>query len=120
MKITKEQLKQLIKEELAAAMEEGFLSRLFGKKAPPKPDWMHHMKAIEGAYRDRRGMDRSEKIDPEIGKKLGFLADYYLETGETLNSEKGEKMLMKLIRLSRSMGTPRWEKFLSKYSVEAV
>ena len=37
MKIKKSQLKQLIKEELEATMDEGFLDKLMGRTDPSKP-----------------------------------------------------------------------------------
>ena len=52
MKITKEKLNQIIKEEIAATVEEGFFSKLFNR---PDKRWAAELKKIDKA------MDRAKK-----------------------------------------------------------
>ncbi len=106
-----------LNETAKRGMEEGMFDKLkgmFGGKETPDPR-SAMAGEIEKKYREIKRLEPNEKVDLEIAKKMGFLADYYIETGERLNTTKGERMFKKFLSLARARG-PEWENFLSKYS----
>ena len=99
MKITKEKLNQIIKEEIEAVIDEGFLSKLFNR---PDKRWAAELENIESAiykarngvikgYRDpRTALEDIEKIEAKMSALLelgGEPTDAQIEERDELGRE---------------------------------
>lgn len=98
MNITKQQLKQIIKEEITNTLQEGILDRFRGKEASPADKEMERSKGFASHSAE-------ETIQPEFHDAINSLNldndEYYFVIDELIKmAEKGELDILNLRQMS--------------------